>query len=129
MCGLCATGSGYAPPSSCQMLWLRVGQVNEGLGVAAVSDRLLVKTRDYTRSIVSKRTAVMEQVSCPQYSFEKASARFWNHKSAELPQLPANHRDRPSWERVHAVGRGGDRDVLILSRGVAILHKSYRSDE
>ena len=46
-----------------------------------------------------------------------------------LAQLPAKHGDRPGWECVHAVGRGGNRDVLILSRGVAILHESYRSDE
>ena len=50
-------------------------------------------------------------------------------KVGELPQLPANHGDRPSWECVHAVGRGGNRDVLILSRCVAILYESDRSDE
>jgi hypothetical protein len=60
---------------------------------------------------------------------EAASARFGTIERDELPQLPAKHGDRPGWEYVHAVGRGGNRDVLILSRGVAILHKSYRSDE
>src|SRR6202041_2893012 len=52
-----------------------------------------------------------------------------NDWSAELAQLPANHGDRARWECVHAVGSSGNRDVLILSRSVAILHKSYRSDE
>lgn len=56
-------------------------------------------------------------------------ASIENDWSAELAQLPANHGDRARWECVHAVGRGGNRDVLILSRSVAILHKSYRSNE
>src|ERR1700732_3201845 len=63
------------------------------------------------------------------HRLDEASARLGNHKSAELPQLPTNHRDRPGWQCVHAVGRGGDRDVLIVSRSIAILHQSYRSDE
>src|SRR5579862_8602372 len=50
-------------------------------------------------------------------------------KVGELSQFPAKHGDRPGWECVHAVGGGGNRCVLILSRGVAILHKSYRADE
>ena len=70
----------------------------------------------------------MEQVFVA-VSFEEASARFGTIKWAELPQLPAKHGDRPGWECVHAVGRGGNRDVLIFSRGVGILHKGYRSDK
>jgi len=42
-----------------------------------------------------------------------------------LPQLSAKHSDRPGWECVHAIGCRGDGDVLILSKGVAILHKGY----
>jgi hypothetical protein len=87
-------------------------------------------SRPISRSLANLRFARCTCAGlCRSHSFKEGAGSIGKDKLAELPQLPANHGDRARWERVHAVGRGGNRDVLILSRGVAILHKSYRSDE